>query len=170
MPRGDGPFKVLARINDNAYKIELPDDYYGVSNTFNVADLSPFFGHEETESRSTPFQEGEDDEDTPHDVQDSDVYKGPLTRARAQLLQHEVNLVINECDHASTKNYLLPNGSTLLVLTTQVPRGGHGKSVQVLEEQAAVPVMVPDSVPNVRQELYQSRKLHHKYPTPLEAS
>jgi len=170
MPRGDGPFKVLARINDNAYKIELPDDYYGVSNTFNVADLSPFFGHEETESRSTPFQEGEDDEDTPHDVQDSDVYKGPLTRTRAQLLQHEVNLVINECDHSSTKNYLLPNGSTLLVLTTQVPRGGHGKSVQVLEEQAAVPVMVPDSVPNVRQELYQSRKLHHKYPTPLEAS
>jgi hypothetical protein len=38
LPRGDGPFKVLARINDNAYKIELPRDEYAVSDTFNVAD------------------------------------------------------------------------------------------------------------------------------------
>ena len=54
LPRGDGPFKVLAKINDNAYKIELPGDDYAVSNTFNIADLSPFFG-EESESRSTLF-------------------------------------------------------------------------------------------------------------------
>ena len=27
MPRGDGPFQVLARINDNAYKIDLPGEY-----------------------------------------------------------------------------------------------------------------------------------------------
>ena len=54
LPRGDGPFKVLAKINDNAYKIELPGDDYAVSNTFNVADLSPFFG-EESESMSTLF-------------------------------------------------------------------------------------------------------------------
>ena len=96
-----------------------------MSNTFNVADLSPFFG-EESESRSTLFEEGEDDEDIPsdeqdslHDGQDNDVYKGLLTRARAQLLQDEVNLVLNECEHASTKNYLLPNGSPFLVLRFQ---------------------------------------------------
>jgi len=57
MPRGDGPFKVLSKINDNSYKIDLPGDYV-VSTSFNVADLTPFFGLEESESRTTPFQEG----------------------------------------------------------------------------------------------------------------
>ena len=33
MPRDDGPFKVLEKINDNAYKLELPA-YFGVSPTF----------------------------------------------------------------------------------------------------------------------------------------
>nr|GEY11136.1 hypothetical protein [Tanacetum cinerariifolium] len=40
-PRADGPFRILKKINDNAYKVELPG-HYGVSNTFNVADLSPY--------------------------------------------------------------------------------------------------------------------------------
>jgi len=26
-PRGDGPFQVLERINDNAYKIDIPGEY-----------------------------------------------------------------------------------------------------------------------------------------------
>ena len=38
-PRGNGPFQVLERINDNAYKIDLPGEY-NVSSTFNVSDLS----------------------------------------------------------------------------------------------------------------------------------
>ena len=36
-PRGDGPFHVLERINNSAYKIDLSGEY-GVSATFNVAD------------------------------------------------------------------------------------------------------------------------------------
>ena len=37
-PRGDGPFQVIERINDNAYKIDLPSRYGNMSATFNVAD------------------------------------------------------------------------------------------------------------------------------------
>ena len=43
-PRGDGPCKLLKRINDNAYVIDILTDKYLVSNTFNVADLSPYNG------------------------------------------------------------------------------------------------------------------------------
>ncbi|GJX32198.1 RNA-directed DNA polymerase [Tanacetum coccineum] len=60
--RGDGPFRVLKKINDNAYKIELPG-HYNVFATFNVADLSPYKGDsdDEPDSGSSLFQEGEDD-------------------------------------------------------------------------------------------------------------
>jgi hypothetical protein len=46
-PRADEPFKVLRKINDSAYEIDLPSTY-GVSTSFNVADLSPYFGVEES--------------------------------------------------------------------------------------------------------------------------
>nr|GEZ15503.1 transposon Ty3-I Gag-Pol polyprotein [Tanacetum cinerariifolium] len=63
-PRGDGPFRVLKKINDNAYKIKLPGNY-NVSANFNVADLSTYKGgsDDERDSRSSLFQEGEDDVD-----------------------------------------------------------------------------------------------------------
>ena len=57
-------------------------------------------------SRSPDEDIPNDEQDSPHDGQDNDVYKGPLTRARA-LLQGEVNLVLNECEHFSIKNCLL---------------------------------------------------------------
>ena len=41
MPRGDGPFQVLKRINDNAYELDLPDTYLG-SYSFNISDFTPF--------------------------------------------------------------------------------------------------------------------------------
>jgi hypothetical protein len=40
-PIGYGPFQVLERINDNAYKLDLPSEY-NISATFNVSDLSLF--------------------------------------------------------------------------------------------------------------------------------
>ena len=52
-PRGDDPFQVLKKINDNAYKVDLLGEY-GVSTTFNVDDLTLF----ETcfDSRLNPFE------------------------------------------------------------------------------------------------------------------
>jgi hypothetical protein len=58
-----GPFKILAKINDNAYKLEFPPEF-GVSPSFNISDLRPYLGEEdEMPSRMTSMQEGEDDED-----------------------------------------------------------------------------------------------------------
>jgi hypothetical protein len=63
MPRADGPFKVLKKINENAYKLDLPVDF-GVSLTFNITDSKPYLGEEdELESRTSQMQEGEDDVD-----------------------------------------------------------------------------------------------------------
>lgn len=56
MPRAAGPYKILEKINDNAYKLELPLEFW-VSPTFNIADLKLYLGEEdELESRTTPLQ------------------------------------------------------------------------------------------------------------------
>nr|GFA17524.1 reverse transcriptase domain-containing protein [Tanacetum cinerariifolium] len=62
-PRADGPFRVLERINDNAYKINLPG-YYGVSATFNVVDLAPYVGDEpfDDDSGTSKFDAKADDD------------------------------------------------------------------------------------------------------------
>ena len=95
LPRGDGPFQVLERINDNAYKLDLPGEY-NVSATFNVSDLSPF-----DFLRTNPFQEEGND----GDVESSNAWKvadpiqvpvGPITRARAKKFKEALNGLIHE--------------------------------------------------------------------------
>jgi hypothetical protein len=64
MPRAASPFKVLSKINDNAYILELPVEF-GIFTSFNVANLKQYLAEdEELSSRMTSVQEGEDDEDT----------------------------------------------------------------------------------------------------------
>ncbi|OMO89159.1 hypothetical protein CCACVL1_07993 [Corchorus capsularis] len=58
-PRGDGPFQILERINNNAYKLDLPSEYGNVSATFNVSDLSLF--DSVADLRTNPFQGRGDD-------------------------------------------------------------------------------------------------------------
>ncbi|KAJ9536696.1 hypothetical protein OSB04_un000081 [Centaurea solstitialis] len=59
MPRADGPFEVLEAYGDNAYKIDLPSDFGGVSATFNVGDLSPYL--DDTNLRANSLKEGGND-------------------------------------------------------------------------------------------------------------
>ncbi|GKC23963.1 hypothetical protein Tco_1026113, partial [Tanacetum coccineum] len=58
--RGDGPFKIVQCMGNNAYKVELPG-HHRVSATFNVKDLSPYHGENEVNSRASSFQPGEND-------------------------------------------------------------------------------------------------------------
>ena len=105
------------------------DDDYGVSTTFNVADLTPYFGLEESESRMTPFQEGEDDEaistkqdvNQAHDVEDvnqsrEQVNIRPIAHRRAKKLQQEVNTLPCEIHFNINENYILPKSCILLLL------------------------------------------------------
>jgi hypothetical protein len=102
MPRADGPFKVLKKINEN--KLDLPADF-GVRPTFNIADLKPYLREEdELESRMTQMQEGEDDVD----INTSDTstpthnqISGPITRARTFQLNNHVSSFL-----ASYSSYL----------------------------------------------------------------
>uniref|UniRef100_A0A2N9IA55 RNA-directed DNA polymerase n=1 Tax=Fagus sylvatica TaxID=28930 RepID=A0A2N9IA55_FAGSY len=94
LPRGDGPFQVLERINDNAYKLDLPGEY-NVSATFNVTDLSPFDVGDDL--RANPFQEEGNDGDQGTTSKDLvQVPIGPVTRARAKKFKDVLNGLIQE--------------------------------------------------------------------------
>nr|KYP72419.1 Transposon Ty3-G Gag-Pol polyprotein [Cajanus cajan] len=86
-PRGDGPFQILRRINDNTYILDLSSDY-GVSSSFNVCDLTPFVGtndmDEDDDLRSNPSQEGGDDGEP-----SLKHYIGPITRSMARRVEED---------------------------------------------------------------------------------
>jgi len=82
-PCGDGPFQILKKINNNAYQLDLPEDY-GVHTTFNVIDLIPFVGSnddevDDSDIRTDPLQEGGDD--------GGGLRQGPITRAMLRHLE-----------------------------------------------------------------------------------
>ena len=97
MPRGDGPFQVIKRINDNAYELDMPNTYLG-SNSFNVTDLTPFdagFPNSWTNS----LQPGEYDGNQVKDVQadDAQAQEGAqaqrITRSMARALGQECQMM-----------------------------------------------------------------------------
>jgi hypothetical protein len=83
MSRAAGPFKIVAKINDNTYKLELPPEFE-VSRSFNISDLQPYLGEEdEIPLRMTSMQEGKDDEDinTSATIIPSIEILSPITRS-----------------------------------------------------------------------------------------
>ena len=63
MARSNGPFEIIERVGNNAYKLQLPGDM-AVLATFNVGDLSPYVEdslEDPSDLRPNPLEEGEVD-------------------------------------------------------------------------------------------------------------
>jgi len=58
MALGEDPFKVLEKIRDNAYKLELLGEIH-MSATYNVGDLAPYVEDDYEDLRENPSQERE---------------------------------------------------------------------------------------------------------------
>ncbi|KAH0720213.1 hypothetical protein KY290_023060 [Solanum tuberosum] len=93
-PRGSGPYKVLERIGDNAYKLDLPGEFQ-VSATFNVSDLSHFDadlnsrtnslqeeGNDSIQGSSTPLKDKDEALETP---------RRPITRSQTKEFNDKLN-------------------------------------------------------------------------------
>jgi hypothetical protein len=117
-PRGDGPFQILEKINDNAHKVDLPGEYK-VSATFTVFDLSPFDVGED--SRSNPFEErGNDGNQSGPSLKDPlQVPDGPITRSRAkkfkEAMQGLVQSTWDEASKSPTIKVGLKEGEPILI-------------------------------------------------------
>jgi hypothetical protein len=147
MPRADGPFKVIEKINSNAYKLELPEDFGTVSPTFNIADLKPYFGEEDKiGSRMTSVQEGEHDEDIPSIGTPAapivEHIQGHTTQARAKQLNYQVLSFLGTLSYI-TENMMLPKSDVFVTLMNDGPsmdkrdKHGDGSQHERIEEDAA---------------------------------
>jgi hypothetical protein len=91
----------------------------GVSPRFNIADLKPYLGEEdELESRTTPLQEGDDEDNSTMDTNNTPLVdvQGPITRAHARQLNLQVNSFL--CTYSCAfENSVLPN--ELIVLRNE---------------------------------------------------
>ena len=105
LPRGDGPFQVLERINDNSYKLDLPGEY-NVSATFNVSDLSPFDA--DSDLRTNRSEEEGNDVSLPTNQMENEQEAiklpiGPITRARAKRFKVAILALVERIEENESK-------------------------------------------------------------------
>lgn len=94
LPRGDDPFQIRERINDNAHKLDLPYEY-NVNATFNVSDFS--FLHVDNYKRANHFKERENNEDRRASSKDSlHVSTRRITSAIVRRIKKTINKLIQE--------------------------------------------------------------------------
>jgi len=103
MPRSEGPYEVLEQVGPNAYKVDLPGDY-GISATFNMADLRPYVDEsEEIRSlRPNSSQPGEDDGN--HPIQPLDAQTCVQSPAKGSSIVKDVQLLLKSwLDHPGSE-------------------------------------------------------------------
>jgi hypothetical protein len=88
VPKGDDPFKIIEKINDNAYKVNFPGKYK-VSATFNVSDLSLFDVGDD--SKLNPLEDRGDDAIQPTPKDPLVFLVGAITRARVNKFKEAFN-------------------------------------------------------------------------------
>jgi hypothetical protein len=119
IPRGDGPFQIIERINDNAYKMDLPGEY-DVSVTFNVAELSLFDVGDD--SRLNSFEErGDDAIQAPKDPLEVPV--GPITRLKAKRFKEVFNGPFQDTWAKMDIKRILNNEEQAMINLIQVQEG-----------------------------------------------
>jgi len=104
----------------------IEQEHCDVITTLQTDGLAQLFGSEESESRTTPFQEGEDDEDIPtHHMTEHDEHSPckisehkhyTPTRCSAKWKQEQVNLFQTKFEIEIFKDVILPKCCTLIVL------------------------------------------------------
>jgi hypothetical protein len=106
---------------------ELPPDFR-VSPTFNISDLKPYMGDEdEIESRTTPIQKEEDDED----ITSIHTMNGPITRSRARQLNLQVRSTLVNC----VSELMLGTMDVLMIRNLGENQKGLGNDLGVEEEE-----------------------------------
>jgi hypothetical protein len=117
---------------------ELPPDFRD-SPTFNISDLKPYMGDEnKIESRMTPIQEEEDDED----ITSIHTMNGPIRRSRARQLNLQVHSTLVNCVSELTLGAM----DVLRIRNLGEEQQGLGKGLGVEEEQQGRPQQEGDQV------------------------
>ena len=92
MPRANGPFEVLEKINDKAYKADLPGDYC-VSATFNVSALRSYLKNDHLANLRPNFSKQGENDEGPSNKSKEDPQISPSNRNSQVQAQDCVNVL-----------------------------------------------------------------------------